>query len=184
MESAVEVVENKKTGQVFVFIEEGSGINLKLINPSGGEVEVPSILFGQRRKVAAVELSGILTPEQLKAAESWSSKPTRKRKAGTTTRTRKAATKKKTKKIGLGAEWTCEHLTFYKHRIEPLDEGQWFIVRVDGEGSYKLTKDQFSNEFMDVILHENYWRNGSFSYQQIPDKIKKYLMTDQDGHQT
>lgn len=178
LDLGLQVVKNKKTGQTFVFIDDTSAINIKVINPAGLELEVPSVLFEEKRSIGAFELQKELSELQIKKVNSL--KPARKKaSAATTTRSRKKASKtsrvKKNLKIGLGAEWSSDQLTFYKHKIEPLDPGQWFIVNVEGHGRIKMTKDQFGAEFMDVVLHESYWKNGSFSYSRFPEKANKFI---------
>ena len=178
---SLDVVTNKKTGQLFVFVEESSGINIKVINPEGKELTVPSVIFEEREKISAVDVQSKLTEAQIKTINS---KKSSRRKAGsgsstsTTRTTRKRKASKKASKIGLGAEWNSGALTFYKHKIEPLDPKQWFIINVEGHGKVRMTREEFNSEFMDVILLEDYWRNGSYSYSEFPEKAKKFILAE------
>lgn len=176
----LEVVKNKKTGQAFVFVENKAGINILVIGPDGKDLEVPSVIFEEKQRLTSVEMQSVLTEAQIKAINTR--KPKRAKSSSTGTRTasttrRKKAEKKGTK-VGLGAEWNSSVLTFYKHKIEPLDPKQWFIVTVDGYGKVRMTKEEFSSEFMDVILLEDYWRNGSYSYSVFPEKAKKFILAE------
>jgi hypothetical protein len=178
----LDVVTNKKTGQLFVFVEESSGINIKVINPDGNELTVPSIIFDPKQKITAVEMQSKLTEAQIKAINSQ--KPKRKRASSSsssstkTGTTRRRKTSKKASKVGLGAEWNSGSLTFYKHKIEPLEPKQWFIINVEGHGKVRMTRDEFNAEFTDVILLEEYWKNGSYSYPEFPEKAKKFIVAE------
>jgi hypothetical protein len=173
----LQVVKNKKTGSLFVFIEENAGINISVISPDGQELQVPSILFEEKRRLTTIEMQSQLTEAQIRTVNSQ--KPKRKttttRKASGTTTRRKKAVKKGTK-VGLGAEWNSTSLTFYKHKIEPLDPKQWFIITVDGHGKVRMTREEFNADFMDVILLEDYYQNGSYSYREFPEKAKKFIL--------
>lgn len=177
----LQVVKNKKTGALFVFVEDKAGINIAVISPEGQELQVPSVLFDDKRRLTSVEIQSELTEAQIRAINSQkpkrrSSSGTTRKSSGTTTRRKKAA--KKGTKVGLGAEWNSACLTFYKHKIEPLDPKQWFIVTVDGYGKVRMTREEFNAEFMDVILLEDYYQNGSYSYREFPEKAKKFIVAD------
>ena len=41
-----------------------------------------------------------------------------------------------------------------------------------------MTREEFNAEFMDVILLEDYYQNGSYSYREFPEKAKKFIVAD------
>lgn len=176
MQLGIEIVENKKSGSIFVYLEQKSGINISVINPDGNVIDVPSIIFNEKRSISSVEANSLLTTAQVKALNA---KPKRQSKDGGKTTRTIAKRKKKTKgsKVGLGAEWTSSRLTFYKHKIEPLDLKQWFVIDVESVGKIKMTREEFNSEFMDVILKEDYWKHGSYAYLSFPEKAEKFILT-------
>ena len=66
----LQVVKNKKTGALFVFVEDKAGINIAVISPEGQELQVPSVLFDDKRRLTSVEIQSELTEAQIRAINS------------------------------------------------------------------------------------------------------------------
>lgn len=75
----------------------------------------------------------------------------------------------------VAAQWNCERLTFYRHKIDPLALTDQFIVRVDGEGEYQMTKAEFQRVFNNVVMSSSYRSTGLFSYNETPPEAARFL---------
>lgn len=181
---SIYAVRNIATKQVFVVTNDDLGNQIEVINPDGKVLTVPKVIFEEKFHVGISDLQDLLSKKQVESINTLrAGKPTRKRASSTTSGTRK--TKKKAasanKKIGLGAQWKASKLTFYKHKIDPLGPKQHFIVELDNESKFQITKEDFLKVFSDVTFKEKYWKEGSFSYDQVPDKAKAFFLGDSAG---
>jgi hypothetical protein len=66
-------------------------------------------------------------------------------------------------------------LTFYRHKIDPLDPKQTFKIVVEGIGSFEISKEDFVAQFNDVMMSPSYRAEGLFSYREVPEKAKRYI---------
>ena len=85
------------------------------------------------------------------------------------------AVPKTSTRSGLGAAWNSPRLSFYKHKIEPLQPKQTFRITVEGTGCFEISKEEFLANFNDVVMSPSYRADGLFTYPSVPDKAKRYL---------
>ena len=167
----------------------------KVINPSGEVLILPDLLFDEDPvSVTPDQVEVEFTPVQLdahikflerkaleearermqpKIVQDEERAPERKRVPTPKKSTPRAS--KMPSRRGLGATWSAPRLTFYRHKIEPLDMKQTFKIVVEGTGSFEISKEDFVAHFNDVMMSPTYRAEGLFSYREIPDKAKRYL---------
>ncbi|MBP9707144.1 MAG: hypothetical protein KBD78_05825 [Oligoflexales bacterium] len=90
-------------------------------------------------------------------------------------REKKRRTSASPKELVRSVEWSCERLTFYKHRIEPLAPKGVMSIRL-GDQLFRLTRADFEKHFNDVIMSPNYRSAGFFSYQELPPRMLDFLV--------
>lgn len=191
----IEAVRNRKTQKLFILVDDSLEMRYKVINPSGEILILPDLLFDEDPVTVHPEnIPAEFTPVQLDALTKYL-----ERKAIDDAREKlqrempqseervlerkkiippKKATPKGPKippRRGLGATWSAPRLTFYRHKIDPLDPKQTFKIVVEGTGSFEISKEDFVAFFNDVMMSPSYRAEGLFSYREIPEKAKKYL---------
>ena len=68
-------------------------------------------------------------------------------------------------------------MTFYRDRIEELDENDYFVVNVTNDNaSYKMRKNEFYETFFNVVNSISYKENGNYNYLKTPKKAFKYIV--------
>ena len=75
----------------------------------------------------------------------------------------------------VGANWSSERLCFYRHRIDPLRPAEQFQVKIQGVGTFQITKADFQRVFNNVIMSPQYRSQGLFSYDQIPEEARIFI---------
>ena len=193
--TSIEAVRNRKTQKLFILVDDSLDMRYKVINPSGEVLILPDLLFDEDPvTVPADEFAVEFSPVQLDAYEKYL-----ERKAIDEERERQQAklaalepkeperkkiipAKKSAPKApklpprrGLGATWTAPRLTFYRHKIDPLDPKQTFKIVVEGLGSFEISKEDFVAQFNDVMMSPSYRAEGLFSYREVPEKAKRYI---------
>lgn len=169
--------KNRTTQEFFIFLEACDRNQIKLINPAGKILTVPQHIFETPVSIHANDFAKCFTAEQLSIVE-------KVKKAGgntTTATAKKKVTKKATKakvstKTGLGSTWTAPNLTFYKFKIEPLAPKQTFRIEMESGETFEISKGEFQKVFADIILSHEYSQEGSFSFPQMPDRARKYIV--------
>ena len=168
----VRKVQNKSSKACFVLLEVTASGKLRVISPEGKVLVVPEGLFCSPLVVEPHELEESFSQAQMTALNNTS--VSTKRTSSTVKRQR--TTRKKQVKVGLGAEWSSAKLTFYKHKIDPLDDAQSFKITIESFGVFSITKLEFARIFNDVIISPSYWREGSYTYPEFPSKALKYIL--------
>lgn len=176
----VQGIKNKSSGQVFVLLATLAEDKMKIINPEGKVLTVPGGLFHPPFWVSRTDLSNSFTSAQISAMNMM---PERERKSApkklsssSSSRLLRQPTSQTTvRRNAPPPTWFAASLTFYKHQIEPLSGGQYFIVEIENIGTFKITKDEFLRVFNDVVISKDYWQNGSFSYSSFPEKAQRFI---------
>jgi hypothetical protein len=193
--TSIDAVRNRKTQKLFILVDDSLDMRYKVINPSGEVLILPDLLFDEDPfTVSANQFDAEFTPVQLDAYEKYL-----ERKALDEERERQqeklaalAPKEPERKKIppakksapkgprlpprrGLGATWSAPRLTFYRHKIDPLDPKQTFKIVVEGLGSFEISKEDFVAQFNDVMMSPSYRAEGLFSYREVPEKAKRYI---------
>lgn len=75
----------------------------------------------------------------------------------------------------IAANWASERLVFYRHRIDPLRPSEQFQVKIQGVGTFQITKADFQRVFNNVIMSPQYRSQGMFSYEQVPDEAMPFI---------
>jgi hypothetical protein len=75
----------------------------------------------------------------------------------------------------IAANWASERLVFYRHRIDPLRPSEQFQVKIQGVGTFQITKADFQRIFNNVIMSPQYRSQGMFSYEQVPDEAMPFI---------
>lgn len=75
----------------------------------------------------------------------------------------------------VSANWASERLCFYRHRIDPLRPAEQFQVKIQGVGTFQITKADFQRVFNNVIMSAQYRSQGLFSYDQIPEAARPFI---------
>ena len=174
----VRAVKNLNSGRFFALVHEEPDQKMVIINPKGDILTVPGGLFADPEPVTSEAFADYFTSEQIAAfgkafgrgkGKSAGSKP------GPSRPKRPVKKKKVEKQYGVGAEWNSGRLTFYKHKIEPLSETQSFKIYLEDAGVFMITKADFLRMFNDVVISNDYWEEGSFTYRELPEKAKKFI---------
>lgn len=197
---AIDAVRNRKTGKLFILVDDSLGTHFRVVNPTGEILTLPDLLFDDEQTVIAEgDAPGAFTEEQLKAFSNYldaeanaprpkpapvsasgshGDSPQRKRLASTPSRRSASSTSKSSRAPGprgVVVTWSSPRLAFYRHKIEPLGSHQSFRVQVDGVGPFEIPKEEFLAVFNDVVMSPSYRREGFFSYPEIPDKARRFL---------
>jgi len=194
-DSSIEVLKNQRSGKLFVIIDDRHTDKVKVINPVGKSMFMPWDLFEEDTIfLTADDAQEQLSPEQLEALEALNqqallqvemqakaqSRKLEEAKAPSLSRPRSPSNSKPRKNPkehmrGLGASWSSSRLTFYRHHIEPLGPNQYFRIEVDGFGTIQMTRQEFQVAFNDVVMSTSYRSDGIFSYEELPEKAKRFL---------
>ncbi len=75
----------------------------------------------------------------------------------------------------IAANWSSERLVFYRHRIDPLRPAEQFQVKIQGVGTFQITKADFQRVFNNVIMSAQYRSQGMFAYDQVPDEARPFI---------
>lgn len=191
----IEAVRNRKTQKLFILVDDSLDMRYKVINPSGEVLILPDLLFDEDPvsvppESVQAEFSSVQIDAHIKYLERKALEEARERMQPKTLqaeerepeRKKIAPAKRSTSKgpkmpsrRGLGATWSAPRLTFYRHKIDPLDSKQTFKIVVEGTGSFEISKEDFVAHFNDVMMSPTYRAEGLFSYREIPEKAKRYL---------
>jgi len=197
LDSQIEVLVNSRSGKMFVIVDDRHDEKVKVINPLGKTMVVPWDLFAdQPLSLSSEEAAAQLSPEQLSALEALNQqalnqvemqKQAQHRKveearapAPSAPRTRSSSSSrpKKDPKAhlrGMGSSWRSTKLTFYRHHIDPLGPKQSFRIEVEGVGQIEMTKQDFQNNFSEVVMSAGYRSDGIYSYPSFPEKARRFL---------
>jgi len=199
----IEALRNIKNGKLFICLEacESPG-RVRVVNPNGDVLVVMEELFElEPLEIPEAQVIDTFTPEQLATLQRWltdqaeeaerrrlepappaASEHPARRVVATSTRPRLPSQRREPKNVlitkargRIAAEWTCDRLTFYRHRIDPLQPSEQFVVKVEGEGDYQMTKAEFQRVFNNVIMSPGYRANGMFSYPATPPEAQVFL---------
>lgn len=193
----IDAVRNRKNFKLFIIVDDTLGTRYKLINPGGETIILPDLLFEEDPiTVTSDQFDESFSPEQMQALGRYleeqaqraaleAERPAPKARVEAASPTKEAAPKPRREgkltarhqpsRTGLGASWTSPRLTFYKHKIEPLQMKQTFRIVVDGNGMFEISKEEFLNHFNDVVMSPSYRSDGIFTYPQVPDKALRYF---------
>lgn len=192
----IESVRNRKNGKLFVIVDDTLESRYKLINPQGEMIILPDLLFDEDPiTVPKSEFEAEFSPEQLEALEKHLIKqaalaaaealrPTPPRVVETVReaparkpRSMGKAVPKTSTRSGLGAQWNSPRLSFYKHKIDPLQPKQTMRITVEGLGVFEISKEDFLNTFNEVVMSPSYRADGLYTYPSMPEKAKRFLRT-------
>lgn len=189
-DTSVEAVRNRKNQKLFILVDDTLEMRYKVINPAGELLILPDLLFEEDPiTVPAKSFSEEFSEEQLnvyrefkiKEAEAARKQQDRKPEPVRTVvvPSKTSIPRKKVPPVslkrGLGASWSAQKLTFYKHKIEPLAPKQTFRIDLDGIGTFEITKEEFLAHFNDVVMSQKYRAEGLYTYPAMPDKASKYI---------
>lgn len=165
--ASIEAIQNKNSKKIFVLVEN-HGTKMTIINPDGQVLTVPDGLFDPPFSIDPDKLSNTFTAAQIATID-------KQFKKTRTKTTRKRVVKKKVAtKSGIGAKWNCSKLTFYKHKIEPLQVTESFEVTTE-DGIFTILKSDFTKLFNEVVISSEYWQEGSYTFQDLPEKAKNFI---------
>jgi hypothetical protein len=193
-----EAVRNRKTGKLFLIVDDTLDKRYRVINPAGEVLVLPDILFEEDViPVTSTEAGDDFTAEQIAAFTQFKQEEQERQKHAAQVAAQQAATprrtvvepaaaprrartpsKPKSNASGLVASWNAPKLTFYKHKIEPLAPKQSFRVTVAGVGVFEMTKDEFLGQFNDVVMSPSYRADGLYAYPTLPTKAEKFRRGD------
>lgn len=193
--SVITAVQNRKNQKLFIIVDDTLGTRYKVINPTGEVIVLPDLLFEEDPiEIPVAEFADHFTSEQRTALERFledqearaaleASRPKPPPRAIEPERVPAAKPRREGKltarhqpsRTGLGASWSSPRLTFYKHKIEPLQMKQSFKIVIDGTGEFIITKEEFLAQFNDVVMSPSYRSEGHFTYQKFPEKAQRYL---------
>ncbi len=190
---------NKKNGFKFILLEEYASGICTVINPNGEILHLGLALFEEEPLLleetkALEDLSSVQLDkykeylDQLEQREQRARQVEQKSKVdiaildykksqaqkrpSTRVSTRKAPLLK-----GVGASWNSTKLTFYKHKIEPLQPTQSFSINIEGVGKFICSKKDFLSNFNEVVISTQYKNDGLYTFQTIPEKAYKFIQT-------
>ena len=196
----IEALRNLRNGKLFICLEaaESPG-KVKVINPEGSTLVVMEELFDlEPVMVQVAEQTRHFTSAQIEALEKYRKEQAelaqwrrdnpqrvilddpedRAERRGSSTPTERKPRKKLAPLLNVKgrvvAEWKADGLTFYRHRIEPLREIESFVVHVEGQGSFKMTKAEFQRVFNNVVMSAAYRTHGIFTYPSIPAEAEAF----------
>jgi hypothetical protein len=194
----IDILRNRRNGQVFILIEDNMMGRVYVINPNGETLSMPTNMFEpdpdviegdailkelsqeqlstyhkyQDQLNKSVELETERRKEMIQKAKVQAQQPPPKPRSSTSrAKLVKQTRSPQTKKI----VWSSSKLTFYRHRIEPLHLNHKFAIEVYDVGVFEMTREQFNQVFSDIILSSAYKQNGLFSYDDIPEKAQRFL---------
>ena len=188
-ESIFEVVRNRKTGKLFLILDDSLDDRYQLITPSGDTKILPSILF-EGDPVTVKETD--LLPEQVEALRDRERRliegeriteerqrhqiETPKREPAVVKTPRRRSPKQPERgPPGVMSTWKSDRLTFYRHKISPLKFNQKFRIEFYNGGIFEISKGDFESAFNDVVMSPSYRSEGHFSYPEIPEKARKFF---------
>jgi hypothetical protein len=191
----IEAVRNLKTQALFIYLEDGGGGRVKVINPAGQVLNLPDTLFEiDILEILPESYQSDFTPAQLTALDEYSrqsaqnldavmtqaepSGQSASRDASKIKPKRKPASPKlsyEAMRAGVRVSWSTNKLTFYKHQIEPLSPHQYFRITVFGVGEVEISKKDFLTHFNEVTVSAKYISEGLFVYPEFPEKARKFL---------
>jgi hypothetical protein len=191
----IPAVQNRKNQKLFIIVDDSLGTRYKVINPAGEVIVLPDLLFEEDPiEVPNGEFADHFTPEQRTSLERFldeqaaraaleASRPKAPPRAPEPERVPAARPRREGKltarhqpsRTGLGASWSSPRLTFYKHKIEPLQMKQSFKIVIDGTGEFVITKEEFLAQFNDVVMSPSYRSEGHYTYSKFPEKAQRYL---------
>lgn len=190
-EPSIEAVRNRKNQKLFILVDDTLDMRYKVINPEGETLILPDVLFEEDpvsvpQSKCADEFSEVQLANYVdfKTKQAHAARVQAERKpepVRTTVVAPKAAPTPRKKAVpvstkrGLGASWTGQKLTFYKHKIEPLAPKQTFRVVLDGVGTFEITKEEFLAQFNDAVMSQKYRAEGYYTYMALPEKARKYI---------
>lgn len=172
----VAAIRNIASQKIFILVETHQDKKMTIINPEGKMLTVPDGLFEKPFLVSDTQLSEVFTHEQIEAIAKNQQK--RNKKAVSSASGKKVLKKTQASlanRTGLGNEWNSQKLIFYKHNIEPLGPRQSFRINIEDVGVFEITKEVFEKNFNDVIISTSYWHDGSYVYNEIPEKAYKFI---------
>lgn len=175
MNSGIEAIKNKNSKKVFVLVDDTQVNKVTVINPDGKVLTVPEGLFDPPVFIASTDFSAAFTPAQVATIAKVVKKGRSRTNAKSSTPRRSKAKPKTPAKLGLGAEWTASKLTFYKHKIEPLQDTQSFKIHLENIGTFEITKADFCRIFNEVVISSSYWKEGSYTYGEFPEKARRFI---------
>ena len=202
MQEFIEVVVNKKTGQLFIMLDE-SASRYKLINPAGEQAVLPVSVFEEDPVLLeGDEIAAKLSEQQLAAWQQHQNKLQadvqqearkrqeikereqqilRSRPERVETKPKRSTgsripRKKADNRVGLGNEWTSPKLTFYRHKIDPLGPKQRFRIIVGPDKlKFEIKKEEFLSVFNDVVMSDEYRTHNYYTFREFPERAKRYL---------
>jgi hypothetical protein len=189
-EPSVEAVRNRKNQKLFILVDDTLDMRYKVINPDGEVLILPDVLFEEDPvSVPSGSYETEFSPAQIDAYTEFRTKekeamrkqaerkpePVRTVVVPPKTSTPRKRVPPVSLKRGLGASWTSQKLTFYKHKIEPLAPKQTFRIDLDGVGAFEITKEEFLAQFNDVVMSQKYRAEGYYTYPTLPPKAGKYI---------
>ena len=151
----ITAVQNRKNQKLFIVVDDSLGTRYKVINPTGEVIVLPDLLFEEDPiEVPLAEFADHFTDEQRSSLERFldeqlaraaleASRPKapprppepERLPAAKPRRESKLTARHQPSRSGLGASWTSPRLTFYKHKIEPLQMKQSFKSLLTESGS-------------------------------------------------
>ena len=199
----IEALRNAKNGKLFICLEacESPG-RVRVVNPNGDVLVVMEELFElEPIEITADKIIEVFTAEQLATLQRWLidqadeaerirlnpppvavERPTRSVVSSPSNKPRLPSQRREPKNVMItkargrvAAEWVCDRLTFYRHRIDPLQLHEQFVVKVEKEGDYQMTKAEFQRVFNNVIMSPTYRASGLFSYTATPPEAAPFL---------
>lgn len=194
-----ELIKHLKSNKYFVLLDDSRFDRWKVINPAGAKLAMPVEQFDEEPELMTLdEAAPHLTDAQLdaakkeyandesQAAQMVAAMERQKEQAAAPARATSPSTsrpRKKREKVdnrtGLGATWSSSGLTFYRHHIDPLGPKQSFRISTDSSGTIQMTKSEFQSVFNDVIMSPKYRQDGFFTYDQVPEKAKKFIKSEE-----
>jgi hypothetical protein len=183
VEQSIPAVRNIHTKVIFVLVDGSSIHKTTIINPEGKLLTVPQGLFEEVFHVKEIDFEKHFTTHQIQAIGKYFKKNHQKSTTKTTSarvlvpKKRPVTAFKKPAYIPSTVavcEWTSPRLTFYKHKIDPLRDDQFFRIHLEDGRSYKMKKADFLRDFNEVVVSDEYWKEGAYSYKELPEKVDKF----------
>jgi hypothetical protein len=190
-ETTYDIVRNRKTGKVFLVLDDSLEDRYELMTPVGDVKILPSVLFdAEPQTVRASDvpqgLLQALQDRERKLIEAERLAEERKRQAAMAppkvekVPPKSAPRKRRSKEPergapGVRAVWKSDRLTFYRHKISPLKFNQKFRIEFYDGGAFEITKGDFDSHFNDVVMSPSYRSEGHYTYPDFPEKARKYM---------
>ena len=192
---------NKKNGSKFILLEEYATGICTVINPNGEILHIDLSLFEEEPLLLEEDdYVSNLTELQLEKYRDYQAKLEEKEKmletrqkqqqlskvdeaisdykrskAQKRSSTLRSSTKKAVVPRGIVVSWNSSKLTFYKHRIEPLQPTQSFSINIEGVGKFVCSKKDFLSNFNEVVISTQYKHDGLYTFSTIPEKAFKFI---------